>query len=190
MPASEWPPADPDEPVFAHGTCAPSGWLALDLDAATADPAAIDDHTLIEAIIGFDRITSWAQARQARLLAELARRRPTDTAPHSARWAGMGSEYAPDEAGVGLRLSRGAACARIGLACRLLAVLADTHALWEAGQIDTAKARAIDDATWMLTPDQARAVQGRVLPKAPTQTLAQLNGPPRTRSGPTTPARG
>ena len=26
--------------------------------------------------------------------------------------------------------------------------LPDTHALWEAGRIDTAKARAIDDATW------------------------------------------
>jgi hypothetical protein len=46
--------------------------------------------------------------------------------------------------------------------------------LWEAGQIDTAKARAVDDATWMLSPEVARAVQDRVLPRAPEQTLAQL----------------
>ena len=42
------------------------------------------------------------------------------------------------------------------------------------GRIDTAKARAIDDATWMLSPELARAVQDRVLPRAPEQTLAQL----------------
>ena len=86
----------------------------------------------------------------------------------------MGSEYAPDEVGVALRLARGTACARIGLACRLLATLPDTFALWEAGRIDTAKARAIDDATVVLSDEHARAVQARVLPKAPEQTLAQL----------------
>ena len=162
------------EPPLGYGSCVPSGWLALDLDSATADPAGLSDHALIEAIVGFDRVASWAAARQARLLAELARRRPTDQAPYSARSAGVGSEYAPDEVGVALHLARGTACARVGLACRLLATLPETHALWEAGQIDTAKARAIDDATWMLTPELARAVQDRVLPRAPEQTLAQL----------------
>ncbi len=86
----------------------------------------------------------------------------------------MGSEYAPDEVGVALHLARGTACARVGLACRLLATLPETHTLWESGRIDTAKARAIDDATWMLSPELARAVQDRVLPRAPEQTLAQL----------------
>ena len=131
---------------------------------------------MIEALVGFDRVASWATARQARLLAELAARRPTDRAPNSARWAGVGSEYAPDEAGVALHLSRGAACARIGTAVRLLAVLPETHAAWEAGRIDTAKARAVDDATWTLTPELARAVQDRVLPRAPEQTLTELKG--------------
>ena len=170
----EWDDTAPDEPVLAYGRCAPSGWLAVDLDSATTDPARLSDDTLIEAMVGFDRLASWAAARQARLLAELARRRPTDRAPYSARWAGVGSEYAPDEVGVALHLARGTACARVGLACRLLATLPDTFALWEAGRIDTAKARAIDDATWMLSPELARAVQDRVLPRAPEQTLAQL----------------
>jgi hypothetical protein len=109
-----------------------------------------------------------------RLLAELARRRPTDKAPHSARWAGVGSEYAPDEVGVAMHLSRGTACARIGLACRLLGTLPETHALWEAGRIDTAKARAVDDATVVLSDELARAVQDRVLSRASEQTLPQL----------------
>jgi hypothetical protein len=162
------------EPPVAYGSCVPSGWLALDLDSATADAAALSDHTLIEAMIGFERLAAWAQARQARLFDELARRRPTDKAPYSARWACVGSEYAPDEVGVALRWARGTACARIGLARRLLATLPETHALWEAGLIDLATARAIDDATVVLSDEHAQAVQARVLPKAPEQTLAQL----------------
>lgn len=118
-PVPEWLDDQPAE----FGSCTPSGFLALDLDTATTDPAQLSDRTLIEAMIGFDRLASWAAARQARLLAELAARRPTDRAPHSARWAGVGSEYAPDEVGVALHLSRGTACARIGTAVRLLAVL-------------------------------------------------------------------
>jgi hypothetical protein len=153
-PMSDFLPAEwainQSEPEF--GTCEPSGWLALDLDSATADPHLLDDATLVEAMVGFDRLASWAAARQARLRAELAARRPSDRAPHSARWACIGSEYAPDEAGVALHLSRGTACARIGTACRLLAVLPETHAAWEAGRIDTSKARTVDDATWMLAP--------------------------------------
>jgi len=171
LPLPDWPV---DEPVVAYGSCEPSGWLALDLDTATSDPRRLDDATLVEAIIGFDRLTSWAQARQARLLDELAARRPTDTAPYTARWASVASEYAPDEVGVALHLSRGAACARIGLARRLLATLPDTHRLWESGRIDTFKARAIDDATVVLPDELARAVQARVLPNAPQQTLAEL----------------
>jgi hypothetical protein len=121
-------------------------------------------------MIGFDRISSWAAARQARLLAELARRRPPDRVAHTARTAGVASEYAPDEVGVALTLSRSTAAARIGTACRLLT----THAAWEAGRIDTPKARAIDDATTVLPNELAAAVEARVLPRAPGQTLAQL----------------
>ena len=89
-------------------------------------------------------------------------------------YAGVGSEYAPDEVGVALHLSRGTACARIGPARRLLATLPDTFALWEAGRIDTSKARAIDEATVVLSDQHARTVEARVLPRAAGQTLAQL----------------
>ena len=168
------PPVEPQHEPPAYGNCEPSGWLALDLDVAAADPKGLDDPTLIEAIVGFDRVASWAAARQARLLDALAARRPTDKAPYSARWACVASEYAPDEVGVALHLSRGAACARIGMARRLLAVLPATHAVWESGRIDVLKARAIDDATVVLSDDLARAVQARVLPRAPEQTLPEL----------------
>ena len=52
----EWDDAAPDEPVLAYGRCEPSGWLALDLDSATADPGRLSDDTLIEAMVGFDRV--------------------------------------------------------------------------------------------------------------------------------------
>ena len=166
-------PVDPPPPP-TYGTCTPSGWLALELDTGTDDPGRLTDADLIEALVGFDRVASWAAARQARLLAELAHRRPADAVAHTARTAGVASEYAPDEVGVALHLARGTAAARIDTAARLLTVLPATHALWEAGRIDTLKARAIDDATRVLPDAKAAAVEARVLPRAPEQTLAQL----------------
>jgi Domain of unknown function (DUF222)/HNH endonuclease len=163
--------APPPLPTLA--TCVPSGWLALELDAGTADPARLSDEGLIEAVVGFDRVASWAAARQARLLAELARRRPADPVPDEDR-ASVGSRFVPDEIGVALKLARGTAAGRIGTACRLLAVLPATHALWEAGRIDTLKARAVDEATAVLPDALAAAVEARVLPRAPEQSLPQL----------------
>jgi hypothetical protein len=183
---------DADQPVFDVAQCdvaqcdvseersgysvadvEPSGWLALELDSGTADPATMSDTHLIDAIVGFDRVGSWAAARQARLLAEFARRRPADRVPNVDR-PSVASPYAPDEVGIALRWARGTAAARLGTARRLLDVLPATHTLWESGRIDTLKARAIDDATVVLSPDLAVAVQARVLPRAPEQSLAEL----------------
>ena len=161
-------------PPRSYGNTEPSGWLALELDDGTADPAELTDDVLVEAIVGFDRLASWAAARQARLLVELAARRPADAAPHTARNACVGSEFAPDEIGVALTLSRGTAAARLAMASTLLTVLPATHALWESGRIDTPKVRAILDATAVLADEVAVAVQDRVLARAPEQTLAQL----------------
>ena len=43
----------------------PSRWLALDLDATTIDPRALSDAQVVEAMAGFGRVASWAQARPA-----------------------------------------------------------------------------------------------------------------------------
>lgn len=119
-------PSDAPDPGPGFGDCEPSGWLAWELDTGTAVPARLDDADLIDAIVGFDRVASWAAARQARLLVELARRRPPDRVAHRARTAGVASEYAPDEVGVALKLARGTAAARLNTACRLLTVLPAT----------------------------------------------------------------
>ena len=126
----------PPDPRAGFADCAPSGWSAVDLDAGTTDVAVLSDSAVIDAIVGFDRLGSWASARQARLLAELVARRPADPVPN-ADDACVGSRFVPDEVGVALRLSRGTAAGRVGTACRLLEVLPATHALWESGLIDS-----------------------------------------------------
>jgi hypothetical protein len=166
--------APPEEAPLSR--CRPSGWLALELDVGLADPGAADESELIEAIVAFDRQVSWAQARQARLLAEFARRRPPDTDPGALRSsvATSCSEFAPDEVGLALRLSRMAAGSRLGTAVELDSVLPETLTAWEHGLIDAAKVRAITEACRHLSMELARAVQDRVLARAPEQTQGQL----------------
>jgi hypothetical protein len=155
--------------------CAPSGWLALELDQGCSDPAGLSDAELIDAVIGFDRITSWASAPQARLLAEFARRRPGDH-PLAARCdtPSRASEFAPDEIGLALRLSRTAATGRLVMAETLVADLPGTLAAWQAGTVDTLKARAITETGYLLPREQRGALEARVLPRAGQQTIAQL----------------
>jgi Domain of unknown function (DUF222) len=109
------------------------------------------------------------------MLAEFARRRPPDRTDVLDRATpGPVSTWAPGEIGLALTLSRGTAADRIERSLRLEQVLPATLAAWDAGQLDVAKVNAIHDATLCLSDTAARAVQDRVLPKAPSQTVAQL----------------
>jgi hypothetical protein len=168
--------AGPPEPALPPvSACAPSGWLALELDQGCADPAVLSDGELIDAVIGFDRVASWALARQAVLLAEFARRRPEDH-PLAANsdTPSRCSEFAPDEVALALRLSRMTATGRLMMAQTLVEELPGTLAAWEAGVIDSLKARAITETSYLLPAKQRSALEARVLPRAGTQTIAQL----------------
>jgi Domain of unknown function (DUF222) len=169
------PPEPPDTDQPSVSECLPSGWLALELDHSTADPAGLSDAALIDTVIGFDRVASWASARQARLLAEFARRRPGDH-PLAARCdtPSRASEFAPDEIGVALRLSRTTAANRLVMAEVLTADLPGTLAAWQAGTIDSLKARAITETSCLLPGELRGALEARVLPRAGQQTIAQL----------------
>jgi Domain of unknown function (DUF222)/HNH endonuclease len=163
----------PDE--WPWGAAVPGEESAVGLDAATAEPAALSDAGLIEAIVGFEHLTGWAQSRQARLLAEFARRRPGDdpTMVATDKSCAM-SRFAPDEVGLALKLSRLTAKARLGRAVQLTQVLPETLQAWQQGQLDERRVTAVCDATHYLPVDKARAVQQRVLDRAPEQTLSQL----------------
>lgn len=169
----------------------PSGFGTLELDLATGDPGRLTDAQLIDTIVGFDRIGSWAAARQYRLMAEFARRRPGDDARSAqSDRTSMTSRWAPDEVGLALHLSRGAAIARLRHATQLAGrpagdaaaditnglagSLADTLTLLDRGDIDPGKARLVCDTVSALSAEKATAVQKRVLPRAPGQTWSQL----------------
>jgi Domain of unknown function (DUF222)/HNH endonuclease len=161
------------EPAPAHEQ--PSGWAAFELDADTTDPSRLSDAQLIDAMVGCERTAAWAEARQARLMAEFAKRRPADDpTPASSGRLSVTGPFAPDEVGLALRLSRGSANARIARSLDLVSRLPETLQAWESGQLDERRVTAICDAVRHLSLEKAQAVQQRVLARASEQTPAQL----------------
>ncbi|MGH3938272.1 MAG: DUF222 domain-containing protein [Pseudonocardiaceae bacterium] len=175
-PVGALPPPWESEPAPVPWSAGvPSGWLALELEQGAAVPAALSDADLIEGIVAFDRVVSWAGARQAGLLAEFARRRPENySQPTRSDVPVACSNYASDEVGLALRLSRSAALDRLMMAQTLVQDLPATLAAWEAGTLDVLKVRAITETSYLLTPEQRGALEARVLPRATTQTRSQL----------------
>jgi hypothetical protein len=141
--AQEVAPAPEEQGQVPSARIEPSGWLALELDHGTVEPARLSDAELIDAVTGFERLASWVSARQAMLLAEFTRRRPEEDSFIAGREAPSPlSEFAADEVGLALRLSRTAAAGRLAVAQAVVADLPGTLAAWEAGVIDTPKVRA------------------------------------------------
>ncbi len=165
----------PDDPRFADDPA----WdvaAADSTDDAGVDPAALPDAAIIDMITALQRDVDRAGARQARLLAEFARRRP-DPAPKNAapdRRPGF-SRWAPDEIALALSLSRVTALVRLAQAVQLRDVLPAVLDAWESGRIDVLKVRAITDACLRVRAELAPAVADRVLPRAAQQTVAQLS---------------
>ncbi|MGE0295655.1 DUF222 domain-containing protein [Pseudonocardia sp.] len=176
LPADAWPdvPAMVPESWCTEGPrldeLPPSGFAVLELELATDAPAQLSDDDLVGAIAGFDKMASWAQARQARLLAELRRRRERELSGQNGRRV----PFVPDEVGVSLRLSPGESAARVERSGYLDEVLPDVLEAWESGALDAGKVRIITDATEVLSPEHAAAVAARVLGRAPEQSKGQL----------------
>ncbi len=47
------------DPPPSMSDTAPSGLFALELEFATTDPGLLTDADLVDAVVGFDRITAW-----------------------------------------------------------------------------------------------------------------------------------
>lgn len=73
-----------------------------------------------------------------------------------------------------LRLSRSSAMNRLAMAEALVADLPATLAAWQAGVIDSLKARAIAETSYLLPGELRGALEDRVLPRAGEQTVARL----------------
>src|SRR5918995_764713 len=136
-------------------------------------PAELSRHDLLEVMAGWERLLSWAQAMQADVIAEFARRRPGPYAPDEPGRAV--SEFAADEIAARLRITRRAADVKLALALDLSDRLPATRQALLEGRIDLAKARAIVQHTAGLS-DRAtgQAVEERVLRRAGSQTPSEL----------------
>jgi hypothetical protein len=136
----------------------------------------LDDNSLIGVLRAWRRVTSWAQARELAMVAELARRRPADGTPPAAapgQFPHQISEFAASEAGLALTLTAMAANNEFALAMDLTDRPAIAAAL-ESGQIDLSRARIMISMICPLEPAHADAVEAAVLPQAPGLTTGEL----------------
>ena len=122
------------------------------------------------------RLESWCTAGTLAAIAELARRRPAErTAPAApGRFPPQLSEFISDEVAAALTLSGRTASAYLDLALDLALRLPATARALHEGVIDYPRARLIADLTRVLSDEDARAVEARILAAAGDQTTAQL----------------
>jgi hypothetical protein len=84
-----------------------------------------------------------------------------------------------DEVALALHIGRGHAAAQIQLAHDMTERLPNTmDALWR-GQVDLSKARALVEITALMSVEDARTVEAKVLPNAESRTLAQVRASAR-----------
>jgi hypothetical protein len=131
---------------------------------AGLDLRSLSDAELIDVISEWERVTAWVQARQLAAIAAFTRRRE----------AGGEREFPVDEVAVAIGMSRAAAGDRVNIAVALAQRLPATAAALSRGQINLPKVRAVVDATAVLDPAVAAAVEQRVLPNAEHQTVGQV----------------
>ncbi|MGH3156579.1 MAG: DUF222 domain-containing protein, partial [Streptosporangiaceae bacterium] len=164
---------------FAEGEVldeAPAGIaLAAFADDAYAELTGVDDDALIGLLRGWRRVTSWAQARELAVVAELARRRPADgyPSPPPGQLPVRLDEYVAEEIAPALTLTSRAAGAHLDVALAL-AGRPRTAAALECGRIDLARTLIILGALAPLEAAQAAAVEAAILPLAPGLTTSQL----------------
>jgi hypothetical protein len=157
----------------------PGAELASMLNAAA--PSCVDDDgVLLDAIAGWDRIISWAHAKQAAAIAEFARRpwSPGLSVDEArAKYGKLGSatrEFVDDEIAARLCVSSSSAGFKLDLAVYLADPFTATAAALETGAIDVQKARVIVECCRRLDPETAVEVEKQALLRASDQTTARL----------------
>lgn len=153
-----------------------AAWLSC-VTPETVTPEALNGFNLAGAAAAWRRLASWAQACELAAVAEMAARAAArdDSVP-------LGPDGGParvpddaaDEVALTLRMSRFGASWWTDLAITLSWRLPATLGALRDGLIDLSRAKLITEATNVLSDEDARAVQDRVLPAAGQQTLGQL----------------
>ncbi|HEY2172364.1 MAG TPA: DUF222 domain-containing protein, partial [Mycobacteriales bacterium] len=136
------------------------GWLA------SIDAAVLPAGLRLDLLVAWEAQAAWVAAEQHRVLGGLD---APDGPP------GPGDEdWVREEVAAALHLSALTADRRLQVARGLRDRLPGTRAALTAGRVDVRKATTIAEATEPLDAVTAAAVEAAVLPKAPSQTLAEL----------------
>ncbi len=132
------------------------------------------DDELVGVVRAWRRLSSWTAAGELAAVAELAARRERGGDGPAVRGPGYqpGDDVA-DELACALTLTRRGADNLAERAARLAALPA-TGAALRLGRIDVPKALAVIDGVAGLAPPLARAVEDKVLARAPGQTPGEL----------------
>ncbi len=146
------------------------------------DPRSVPAGVQVDLLVAWERAASWVAAAQQEVLAALDAGPEADPAGVagdvvSADVAGdvmSADDWTREEVAAALHLSACTADRRLQVARGLVRRLRGVRRALESGAVDYRKAAAIAEATESLDLQTAWAVEARVLPKAPEQTLAEL----------------
>ncbi|MGI8870050.1 MAG: DUF222 domain-containing protein [Mycobacteriales bacterium] len=151
-----------------------SSALAASLDDGIA-PDILTERGLVEHILGFDRLTGWAEAKQSAYIAELASRQPRVSGRAERDRGGPGgcSEYVVHELSAMLSMTKTTAEVVLDRAVevRRLPTLAQA---WQVGVVSTAKVAIVIEETRRLPESAARAVEAEIISDAARLTTTKL----------------
>lgn len=163
--------AEPDVPADVGDLESMRPGLALAGRLAELDPAELSDLDLVDAVGGFRRLMSWAEAAQVAAIAELSRR-PMFVA-HQGRDERDELRSAGYQVAAELSLAPRTGISLVSTARLLAEELPDTLAAMRDGRVDLRRARLIADVADRHQVSVARKVEERVLPKAGRRMLGE-----------------
>src|SRR2546423_14415651 len=126
------------------------------------DPDVLSAAGRVDALVALEQQAAWIAAQQQRVLASMAVGEADDR------------NWVREDVACALRLSGLTAQRRLTVAQTLAERLPATLALLDRGQISYLHAASLAEAVYLLDAKQTRAVEERVLPRAPEQTLAEI----------------
>ncbi|MBP2326368.1 hypothetical protein JOF56_006753 [Kibdelosporangium banguiense] len=118
---------------------------------------SMNANQVLDSLIDIDKARAFCDARKARLLARFAELREPERAGTDL------ADGAPEEVALELAMNPHTAAVHISRARDLVTRLPATTDALEAGEIDYVRAKAMNDLTSVLTEEQARRVESKVL---------------------------
>jgi hypothetical protein len=158
---------------FMAAGAAQAGWL----EVAAAAVDRLDEHALAGVVIAARQAASRAQAAELAAVAQITARAAGADPRIGLQADGRPARLCLDAIGqvkLALMLTDCSAASWADLAMTLTWRLPATGQALAAGRIDLERAKLIAAATSMLTEAQARAVEAKILPQAPTLTRPYL----------------